>query len=779
VQIGLPSAAAAGVRPVRLTPALVVGVALTAWPVLWLAGALLHRWTAPVLGWLPLPVSALLAAWLCWRTARIDALPAAARRFWRSLALSMLLLVVGAVLHMVDAIGGPDAPTARPRMSTLAVYVAAVLVTQWALLRLPSGTGFAGGWLRLLLDSGAVVVTASVFIWHFSFRRLEQWTEVTGSVWPLLTVVVLAFVAMIAFVKVVSVGAGPLDPGALRVLAVATAGSAVAGSLSPLLIAHPYITNAHLAVPIASIAIMLAADRQRRAAGVAAKPAAPRRRWNAVPYTAVAATNALLLIDGGGPDGRLLALGAVTLTSIVVIRQLAAFAENSRLLDRVDRSVTALRDAGDQLVHQANHDELTQLANRGLMQDWVRDALDRHDRAAVHLALIDLDDFKAVNDRLGHHVGDALLVAVAERLAAVGCATSVMARLGGDEFAILFAPAGRAEVDAAVRRIAGALQRPIRAGGHDLLIHASVGVADGTDVHAPRELLRRADVAMYAAKDRGKRGFFRYHPELDRHASEDARLGADLRRALDRGQLTLVYQPIVTLPLGTIVGVEALIRWRHPERGLVPPDVFIPVAERTGLIVPLGAWILLEACRQAVRWQIERPDEIRKMSVNVSARQLREPDFAASVAATLAQTGLPAVRLVIEVTETAVFDGGAALDSVHALHRLGVAVALDDFGTGHSSLGLLRTCPVDILKVDKSFVDEITTDSDQAVIATALIHIAAGLHLEAVAEGVETADQAARLHRLGYRFAQGYHFARPMPPDQLTKLLPALSPLIA
>jgi EAL domain-containing protein (putative c-di-GMP-specific phosphodiesterase class I) len=277
-------------------------------------------------------------------------------------------------------------------------------------------------------------------------------------------------------------------------------------------------------------------------------------------------------------------------------------------------------------------------------------------------------------------------------------------------------------------------------------------------------LLRRADVAMYAAKERGKGRYAIYDAELDQTHAADAQLGADLRRALDDGEFTLVYQPIVRLPDGAWSGLETLVRWP----GRAGPDVFVPIAERTGLIVPLGDWILRTALRQFADWTeaygAGAPQEI---AVNVSARQLREPGYADTVRAALEECGVRPDHLVVEVTETAVFDGGPAVDALLDLVRLGVRVALDDFGTGHSSLGLLRTVPVDILKVDKSFVDGIGGSSEEAVIATAMIQITQGLHLHAVAEGVETAEQAETLHRLGYRFAQGYHFARPLPPADI------------
>jgi EAL domain-containing protein (putative c-di-GMP-specific phosphodiesterase class I) len=255
---------------------------------------------------------------------------------------------------------------------------------------------------------------------------------------------------------------------------------------------------------------------------------------------------------------------------------------------------------------------------------------------------------------------------------------------------------------------------------------------------------------------------------MDEHRAEDARLDADLRAAFAAGELVLHYQPVVELPDGRVTGAEALIRW-----GAVPPSVFIPLAERTGLIVALGEWILREACTQAAAWRrFPVGAGLRRVSVNVSARQLREPDFPSRVVAIMRETGIPPGMLIVEVTETAVFDGGTALESVRALHGVGIEIALDDFGTGHSSLGLLRSCPVDVIKVDKTFVDEIAAPGgEEAVIATALIRIANGLKLDAVAEGVETAAQAERLYELGYRYAQGYYFARPMPAADLTALL--------
>jgi diguanylate cyclase len=438
-----------------------------------------------------------------------------------------------------------------------------------------------------------------------------------------------------------------------------------------------------------------------------------------------------------------LASGAVVLFLLVALR-MSGF-------------VTQVQRQAGQLERLAMRDELTGMENRRQFEARLRAAC-AAGRACV--ALLDLNGFKNVNDQLGHHVGDRLLAEAGRRFtAAVGDVASV-ARMGGDEFAVLLPEATDEAAGAVITRVADALATPIRVDGHELMVGASIGLASGAGMD-PFEVLRRADVAMYAAKERGE-SFRWFSPELDLRAREEARIGAELRTALDAGQLRLVYQPIVELPHGRLAGVEALVRWDHPERGVISPNVFIPVAERNGMIIELGAWVIREACRQAARWRAEcgaaAPDRI---SVNVSARQLARPGLAAVVADALTDTGLPPACLIIEVTETAVLDGGRAVQTLHELIRLGARLALDDFGTGHSSLTLLQTVPAHVLKVDKSFIDGITAGGRQAVICTALIQVANGLGMSAIAEGVETAEQAAELYRLGYRLAQGHHFAHP------------------
>jgi len=448
-------------------------------------------------------------------------------------------------------------------------------------------------------------------------------------------------------------------------------------------------------------------------------------------------------------------------------------------LARANGLIARISFQANRLDSLAMHDALTGLPNRRLFELTVGAALAQ--KRPVQVGLVDLDDFKAVNDRLGHTAGDRLLVEVGQLLRERVRGDDLVARLGGDEFVVARVDGVQPEQDGPWQRIVHALRAPIEVDGHRLLIRASVGLADGAGTREPLEVVRRADIAMYAAKEAGGDRVQRYGLALDQRATEHALLGEQLRRAADRGELWLAYQPIVSLPDGSLVAVEALLRWNHPDLGQVPPDRFIPVAEHAGVIEDMGAWVLHEACRQLAVWDAGfGPDAPPRISVNVSARQLIDTSLPETIAAALARNGIAADRLTVEVTETAVFGGGRAIETLYRLRALGVQIALDDFGTGSSSLGLLLTCPVQVLKVDKSFVDDIVLRSRNAAIAASLIAVSEGLGLVAVAEGVETADQANTLFEFGYRFAQGFYFGRPLDPDGIGTLIggdPGVAPV--
>jgi diguanylate cyclase (GGDEF)-like protein/PAS domain S-box-containing protein len=433
------------------------------------------------------------------------------------------------------------------------------------------------------------------------------------------------------------------------------------------------------------------------------------------------------------------------------------------LLDITDR-----REAEEQLRHQAFHDPLTGLANRALFTDRVQHALVvRSGDAAV--LFLDIDDFKAVNDGLGHLAGDDLLKAVGERLRTSLSPTHTVARMGGDEFAILVeqADAAAAALDAA-ERITIALQAPFEIDGREVFVTASVGIAVGGDAD---ELLRCSDVAMYGAKTSGKAQYVVYSPPMDDQVVGRLELVADLRRALSDGELVVHYQPTVELESGRIVGVEALVRWQHPTRGLLQPADFVGVAEETGQIVEIGRWVLDEACRQAARWRGELAYDLG-VSVNVSTRQIRRPGLIEDVRAALRTSGLAPHALTLEITESALARRREEMTAIlEEATALGVLLALDDFGTGYSSLSLLRDLPVQTLKIDRSFVQTVDAGPGSSAFVQAIVDLAQALRLTAVAEGVERPIQVTALRRIGCVYGQGFHFARPMAPLALEHLL--------
>jgi diguanylate cyclase (GGDEF)-like protein/PAS domain S-box-containing protein len=435
-----------------------------------------------------------------------------------------------------------------------------------------------------------------------------------------------------------------------------------------------------------------------------------------------------------------------------------------------------------ELAHQAFHDPLTGLANQALFRDRVTHALVRAARRETQLAVlfVDLDDFKTVNDSLGHTAGDALLMAVAERLRDCLRSSDTAARLGGDEFALLVEGLGSpTEATALAGRLIAALRDPFIIAGRELVVGASVGIAFDETQITTGQLLRNADIAMYTAKRGGKRRYEIFEREMHTAAVERLEIQADLRRALDRRELVIHYQPIVAIGSGQVAGVEALVRWQHPERGLLAPDVFIPMAEETGLIGELGRQVLVEACIQGRRWQQLRPQEPPlTMSVNLSPRQLQSDDLVRHLVEALTVSGLDPTTLVLEITEGAMIaDIDAIADRLAALKALGVKLALDDFGTGYSSFAYLQRLPVDVLKVDRTFIGMIDAGDQKSTLAEAIVSLAQTMDLVAVAEGVETSGQAEALGRIGCDLAQGYHLGRPMDAAAMEAVLsPAVSP---
>ncbi|MFB9245693.1 putative bifunctional diguanylate cyclase/phosphodiesterase [Massilia antarctica] len=439
----------------------------------------------------------------------------------------------------------------------------------------------------------------------------------------------------------------------------------------------------------------------------------------------------------------------------------------------------AVRRAEEHLHHLAHVDSVTALPNRHEYNERLAFALERADRAEgeVGLLLLDLDNFKVVNDTLGHDSGDLLLKLVAARLVQTLRGNDIICRIGGDEFVIIVEPRetdpGQPEEVAEVaRKILAALAAPFEVEGHQLYASASIGVAVyPRDAGDARTLMRSADTAMYHAKARGKNGFEAFQPAMEQRAQKRLKLEANLRRALDLGELELHYQPQIDVRSGRVVGVEALARWHCRELGHVSPAEFIPVAEESGIIVALGGWVLRTACRQAAAWRDQGLlDSLVHVAVNLSARQTRDGALMDEIRAILDETALPASLLELEITEGVLMENvNANLDLLHGLQAAGIHLSIDDFGTGYSSMAYLKRFPIDQLKIDRSFVHDVPGDGE--AIATAIIAMAHSLQLSVVAEGVETLAQLDFLRQAGCDIMQGYYFARPMPAAQITALL--------
>jgi diguanylate cyclase (GGDEF)-like protein len=452
--------------------------------------------------------------------------------------------------------------------------------------------------------------------------------------------------------------------------------------------------------------------------------------------------------------------------------QLAA--SNSEL----EKEVAERKQIEEQLLHNAFHDGLTGLANRALFVDHLKLALGRAERHASYrfaVLFLDLDRFKVVNDSLGHMTGDQLLIGVARRLEAAMRPGDTVSRLGGDEFTVLLDDLKDAgEAAAVAERLQKELALAFNLGSHEVFTTASIGIAfSSDDCHRPEDILRDADTAMYRAKQLGKARYEVFDQAMHARAMDRLGMERDMRRAVERRELFLQFQPIVSLADGSLRGFEALVRWQHPERGLIPPTKFIPVAEETGMIIPIGKWILGEACRQMSRWQkLSHSDAPLPMSVNLSGRQFLQPDLLEQVEEVLRETGLDPRNLKLEITETVVMENiETATHTLQQLRALGVELSIDDFGTGYSSLSYLQRFPVSTLKIDRSFVSRMTESDGTAEIVRTVTKLAQTLGMDVVAEGVETEGQRAQLSAFECEFGQGYYFSRPMDGDAAEALL--------
>jgi diguanylate cyclase (GGDEF)-like protein len=438
-----------------------------------------------------------------------------------------------------------------------------------------------------------------------------------------------------------------------------------------------------------------------------------------------------------------------------------------------------------QLTHQAFHDSLSELPNRALFMDRLEQALARAGRRekAVAVLFLDLDNFKVVNDSLGHHAGDQLLVAAAKRLNTCLRRNDTLARFGGDEFTILLEDVRDIkEVTLVAKRIQGALRAPFAIEERTVFTTASIGIAFSTPGHdVPEILLRDADLAMYRAKANGRAHYEIFDAGMNAEAMKRLELETDLRNAIQNGELRAYYQPIVELETGRLAGMETLVRWQHPRRGLVSPAEFIPIAEEAGLIVPIGRWVLAEACSQVRAWMDCYPEAFPlTVNVNLSGRQFQHPGLLDEVAQVLRESGVAPHHLKLEVTESVTMhDAAAAIGILQQLKDLGLQLAIDDFGTGYSSLAYLRRFPLDTLKIDYSFVRHLEDEAENLAIIRMIVELAKVLHLNVTAEGIETETQAAALRRLGCDYGQGYYFGRPMPAAEIEPLIMGVPALAA
>ncbi|GAA2521411.1 putative bifunctional diguanylate cyclase/phosphodiesterase [Winogradskya humida] len=704
-------------------------------------------------------VTSLIATVMAWIAACKG--PAAARRPWRWIAIAFTVLLAPQPLAVVVAV----LYDGLPLWSIMAVLICRLV---WGALLLVGILMFPMRPLsgqqrtRFAADIATVVGGGFVISWYFQLgpavtTRQAGLDALTVIGFPIADLVLIFGLCALLMRNGVASFRGPLP--------IFLAGLA-AFLVSDVIYAHDILMQGPMAWTTPLALVLNAGDLiMALAAGVHVRnpdagsdipPEESRSGVAYLPYAALLAGYTMLFV-AAWQEGEIypwsgLAAGVIVMTGAVVLRQVIALRENHRLVV---------------------HDHLTGLANRISADAALAAACRRQQQegATSAILLIDLDGFKKINDTRGHEAGDALLAAFAAILKRTVRATDVAARVGGDEFVIVLdRPGSTDQAIAVARRILDAAAEPTRIGDVDIRINASVGVAmteTGVDAATVRH---RADMAMYVAKRGGRNGIQLWHAELEDVAAADDVFETDLAAAVTAGQLRVHYQPLIELATGEISGVEALVRWEHPVLGMISPDRFIAVAERTGSIEQIGLWVIDQAAAQVRGWQRDLGRHLH-LSVNLSPRQLIQPDLVDQIRARVAATGLNPRDLVLELTESALVHGTDAVAVLEDIRSLGIRIAVDDFGTGYSSLRYLTRLPVDILKLDRCFVAELNGEPEGSAVAEAVLRLARALHMVTVAEGIETAAQANELTLLGYDAGQGYHYSRPLPADAMESLL--------
>jgi diguanylate cyclase (GGDEF)-like protein len=710
----------------------------------------------------PVDIAAIATAWAASRRCRKRR---RLRSAWRLLAAAFLVYLLGDIVFTVyEAIGSKPYPSLAD-----VFYLAFYPLMLWGVLRFPSGRRSPAERVRLGLDLLIVAIGGTAVVTYFV---LGPTIADSGSD-PLEAAISIAYpvgdvVLMVGLGSVLLRGSTPSSIVALRFLAAGllffVAGDLVYGYLT---IHSTYqggdpVDSLWMAAVVVFALAGAAQSAPEPSTDQLSASELPRASW--APFVAIAVSYGLLLGVHGRdrlfPDATML-FAAVLVATLVSARQFLA----QRDLVRTQR----------RLSYQSLHDSLTGLPNRALAVDRAEQMLLRARRSLAPVAAlyVDIDGFKRVNDSFGHATGDELLRVVATRLAGAVRTSDTVARLGGDEFLVLLdASTFDAGPELAAERIATVLSQPVRlhgADGRTLSITASIGIAVGPQESAA-ELIRNADFALYEAKTRGKNRWVVFESSMQTAVSDRLELELDLKEALRRDQFFLHYQPIVELQGETIVAVEALIRWEHPTRGIVSPATFIPLAEQTGLILPVGRWVLAAACAQTAAWQRDGHDI--GISVNVSPSQIDQDGFVTEVADILASTALRPETLTLEITETALMrDSATVSQRLTKLKALGVEIAIDDFGTGYSSLAYLRQLPVDVLKIDRSFIASLATSPDSQALVHTLVELGKALRLHTLAEGIEDRDQLRQLQSEDCDFGQGFLLGRPADASAVERLL--------